>query len=532
MRIRPAIFLLPLLAATLRAADPPLNPLELLNRPREAAPLSPSSPLTDRLPAVVEKALQYLDKWQSPNGAWNRLHEDDQILQNDTDLQWRLNDGPLMRGKEYRDGPVKDIPEVKENENVADTALSARAMLQAVRNGLHPEYAPKIKKSIDFLCNQIDKWNGGAKVKTILIQNRFLDPIHDKTPALGEARYYDSTIDTFFTLSFLAFARDSLTDEALKQRVDRALKILVFKIESTQDKNGVWIDETDPLAKINDFDTDPGVDIAPRLDKESAKKLRNPWGVPRTSPENMALPEGPLWRALNYDGSRKVEDHGAKFRETKNIVAHAQQIRDISLAARLGVEFKPATRYQAEACLLRFFDKGFWGPIEEGPYVRTVSPKAVILTCALAAFYQADLTARYLADQARKQNADANSLAPLDQHAKQARTTLERFTRLYIKYDTLSVTGPTLENLEDCLCAVDLLDPAAAANLRKRLRPILVSRQRTPGNFIAGPNDDWRYYEWIGSDRGEPVFGTATTLPLLLYLEKFNQDGTSKSLGH
>jgi hypothetical protein len=222
-----------MLGGAARGEGPVTDPLQLLDLKPEK--LTHTGRLSLGLRQPIEKGLEFLDLWQSPNGSWDRLENSDPSLH-----PRHVNLNKL--GVILYDGPLKDIPDVQ-TEELADTCLSAQAMLRAVVSGRKPALSKNCLKAIEYVCGKARFWNAD----TIMMQTRWLDPLHDQNPANGEPGYYTPVVDTFFVLSFLVEARSRIENPQYRKMLDEAIPIVLRKIERSQGRDGGWADPTDPL---------------------------------------------------------------------------------------------------------------------------------------------------------------------------------------------------------------------------------------------------------------------------------------------
>jgi len=423
------------LATSILAQSPATDPLSVVQRPRGAdteAHLSPSTQpyASPHLDDAIKRGLTFLKDWQSPNGSWDRLENSDAMLSPDPHIpppSLKPKDfGKLWHSGPY-DGPVKDLAESKDDvEHLADTCLSTAAMLKAIGSGRQPELAKSCSKAIDYVCKQVDLWNAD----TILIQKRFLDPIHDSSsdvfrrpdlpvhPDSLEGLYYDPTVDTFFALRMLSEAKTRVTEPVLAAKIEKAIAILVRKIERSQDRSGkpdrtgTWLDETTPVLFIA---------------------------------------------------------HPPTF------ATHCVAISSFSVAVRNGVTIKP----EVLALAIKYFAK-------EPPQDRReliYDQKHLIL----ATRYDLYLMRCYQLDQAKKPRSGQSTatLKQLEQQLEAERTALQKQIAILVT-EKIRCRGAALDCLPSLILAVREFAPAEAPAFENKLTLALLSRQQHDGHFIAG----------------------------------------------
>lgn len=149
----------------------------------------------------VKKGLAWLIKHQHEDGSWGQGEESAQM------------------------GGAKS--ELAEKPNVADTCMSAMALLRAGNTPKEGEYAKNLTKAIEFICGQIEKSDDKGLFITELRGTR-------TQSKLGQF------IDTFSAAHFLTQVRDKMPDEASTKRVKAAMHKVMDKIEKNQRPDGTW----------------------------------------------------------------------------------------------------------------------------------------------------------------------------------------------------------------------------------------------------------------------------------------------------
>jgi hypothetical protein len=461
------------LASGLLAADPPADPLSLLDQraaeTRAAtAPeffLSPSTRASraNALETAIQKGLTYLEGSQHDNGSFDRL-QSVRIPNVDPVMLAHQQAGVDLDPVMMSDGPDKDAAE-PDTEEIADTALAAETMMLAVNSGRRTELSPRCLKAIDFLCKQIKTWEGD----TIYIQKRMFDPLHDLYPmedryhALAkDVRFYNSTVDTFFALRFLSEARDRIDDPARKTRVQAALDILLSKIIKCQDTNGTWPDETDPARSLPTHRS--------------------------TNRFNRFLPVPP------YDN------------HTANLISHCAAVSAINVASRNGVPIPAEVHYRADNYLLHALTLEKLGGSTKEACLRVIA--------VVAAETQAYETCRALLQQAtsdREHGKDVtiDELNVLRTHLTQAKTDLKASVPYILDIGSIPTEGPALDALPEAIHGMEIVSNGGddATFLISSYR-VFLRRQLADGSIAATPPELLT--------RDDCTYGTATTLRLLM----------------
>jgi hypothetical protein len=441
-------------ASALLAANPPEDPLSLLERraaeTRAATGpeifLSPSTrgSQTAELDLAIHKALQFLEIGQHDNGSWDRVVTSITLSS--------------FQPKKESDALEKDAAEA-DTEHIADTSLSAETLMLAVNSGREPDLAPQCLKAIDYLCQQIKKWEGDR----IYIQKRTLDPLHDPHPLRTDIRFYDSTVDTFFTFRFLCETRDRITDPNRKARVQYAIDVLLTKIVKCQDIHGTWLDEADPMAG----------------------------------------------QGFHKDRT-EVEEYNTR---APNIVTHCVALSAINIAARSGVTVPVETRYRAENYLR--------DALAQDKLRCRTGPDCVLIVAIAAADTEVYETCRALLKTASSPAPQTSAptvdeLNVLRTHATQAKQNLRSIVNTMIAMETIPTSGPALDALPEALKGVKMIAGGDGNNFLSRVSTTLIKHQGADGHIDAT----------IGQPmaRDDDTFGTATSARLLMAVAAAKDD--------
>lgn len=439
----------------------------------------------------IRRGLNFLNQWQNPDGSWDRLEAADPFEQNDPAIKTKMHNGLY-----YFDGPVKDIPENQEVAHVADTCLSGLAMLRSGSTPAKGPYARQIAKAMQFVCLEIDKWDE----KTIYIQKRIFDPLHDTTTSRGEQRYYDPTVDAFFALWFLSAGREQLPAGALHQRTDAAIAKLVHKIVAAQNADGAWPDETDPTINLH------------RTPFEQKSLMGIPLANGGGTVGILPKPEEPF------------------FEPYPNVTSHAVAVLALSEAVRHGVGIPAATRRQADMYLVRGVNSQTLEDLivlcQEGadqPYPFSKIDNIVTgYGSLLAALWASDQLDATLLEQATRQLETAigdesrtlkQRIAGMAEHRKRtAPARNEALTRFaYFRGLKGQVKcGPLLVMMPH------LFDMLQSSQVNSQFHPLMIDylldkQFKADGHFRAG-----REPLRGATDRGDSTYGTAASLLILM----------------
>jgi hypothetical protein len=471
---RGAVAVLLGIVSGLLAADPPQDPLSLLDQRVAAtqaaatAPelfLSPSTmgaPSND-LEAAITKGLIYLEGAQHDNGSFDRLQS---VRPPNADQQAIAHGSAFMKDPILMsDGPDKDAAE-PDTEQIADTCLAAETMMLAVNSGRRPELSPKCLKAIDFLCKQIKTWEGD----TIYIQKRTLDPLHDPRPLEDEhnlnlskdVRFYNSTVDTFFALRFLVEARDRVDDPARRSRVQSALDILMSKIIKCQDVSGTWLDKADPDASFP-FHHNP----------DTVHFIFQP--VPPYDP--------------NVD----------------NLTSHCTAVSAINVAARHGIPIPAEVRYRAENYLHNALQlrKLHAGTTEECIRIMViVAAETEIYETCRAALQQG------LDDLAQHKDISIDQIDALRTHATQAKKDLLAGVPYVFDIGRFPTIGPAIDALPEILTGMRIISDENVHTELARTCNAFIHKQLADGSISAVPTGVLA--------RDDCVYGTATSLRFMM----------------
>ena len=453
---KPALKIGPALLATLLGAasvllaqHPPADPLEFLNmRAAETraatGPLIFLSPSTRRSPSLaledaIHKGLLYLASGQHENGSFDRLESARAVAPPDA----------------VTDGTEKDAAE-SDTEEIADTSLTAETMMLAVNSGRDTDLSPNCLKAIDFLCKQIKKCEGGS----VYIQKRTFDPLHDTYPMGHDTRFYDSTVDTFFTFRFLCEAKERIDDASRKSRIQVAIDILLSKIIRCQDVRGTWADIANPEDPLP-------------YHRNEKMKFFNP--------------------VLPYDY------------HTKNLVTHCVALSAISVAVRGGVPVPVEVRYRAENYLQT--------ALAMENFQEQTKEQCIRILVVAAAETQVDETCRMLlknalADQSQGKEVSAEQLDVLRAHATQARKNLQAVIPHMMELAMVPTEGPALDALPEAIKGLKLVSGENARAFLDRVSKALMQQQGVQGNVHSVPRGILA--------RDDSTFGTATSVRLMM----------------
>jgi hypothetical protein len=433
-------------ASVLLAQHPPADPIEFLNmRAAETraatSPLIFLSPSTRRSPSLaledaIHKGLLYLASGQHENGSFDRLESARGVASSDA----------------VTDGLEKDAAE-SDTEEIADTSLTAETMMFAVNSGRDTDLAPNCLKAIDFLCKQIKKWEGDA----VYIQKRTFDPLHDTYPMGKDTRFYDSTVDTFFTFRFLCEAKERVDDAPRKSRIQVAIDILLSKIIRCQDVRGTWADSANPQDPL-------------------------PY-----HPTKGAFPPAPP-----YDY------------HTKNLVTHCVALSAISIAVRCGVPVPVDVRYRAENYLQN--------ALAMEKFQEQTKEQCIRIVTVAAAETQVDETCRMLlqntlSDQSQSKDVTVEQLNVLRTHAVEARKNLQAVIPHMMELAKIPTEGPAMDALPEAIKGLRLVSRENAHAFLDRVSQTLMQQQHIEGNVPAVLDL---------TARDDSTFGTATSVRLMM----------------
>jgi len=154
-------------------------------------------PLSDE----VKKGLEWLVAHQSNNGGWSQ-GEESQYMGESMDK-------------------IKGIP------NVADTCIATLALVRSGSTPSKGQYAKNVLRAVDFICGEIEK----SDEKSLYITDVKGTRVQTK---LGPY------IDTFMAPLVLTEIKGKMPDEKGNERVIKALKKTMAKIERNQKDDGTW----------------------------------------------------------------------------------------------------------------------------------------------------------------------------------------------------------------------------------------------------------------------------------------------------
>ncbi len=172
-------------------------------KPAEAKRPDPK-PLSDN----VKKGLDWLAKTQAADGGWTQ--------------------GEAVKTNGRSGEPF-------DRSDVADTCMAALALIRAGNTPSKGDYAPNIRKALEFVCGEVEKSSDNG----LLITDIRVTRVQTK---LG------STVDTFASALLLAECRNTMPDEASRKRVVAALDKVMDKIEKSQKEDGRVVDAHDGWA--------------------------------------------------------------------------------------------------------------------------------------------------------------------------------------------------------------------------------------------------------------------------------------------
>jgi hypothetical protein len=149
----------------------------------------------------VKKGLAWLAQQQMENGAWTQ-------------------------GEESSNMGAKKM----ESPSVADTCVTALAMIRSGSTPKDGDYAKNVLKAIEFVCSEIEK----NKDNTLFITDLRGTRVQSK---IGQY------IDTFMACLLLSEAKGCLPDEKNEARLTAALDKVIKKMSDNQNKEGGWGDQ-------------------------------------------------------------------------------------------------------------------------------------------------------------------------------------------------------------------------------------------------------------------------------------------------
>jgi hypothetical protein len=115
--------------------------------------------------------------------------------------------------------------------NVPDTSIATLALLRSGSTPKHGPHANQVRRGVEFICSRVEK----ADEDSLSLR---ADPFNP-TPTLVQQKL-GAHADTFLATLLLAEVRGRMPDERSEQRVRRALRTLVAKMEKHQQKDGTW----------------------------------------------------------------------------------------------------------------------------------------------------------------------------------------------------------------------------------------------------------------------------------------------------
>ncbi len=191
------------------------------------------------LSGTVEKGLDWLVQHQLPNGAWGQ--------------------GEESAGMGGGAG-------LKSVGSVADTGMSALALLRSGSSPAGGKHQKALAKAVDYVCAEVESSDQDSLYVTQVRGTR----------VQGKIGPY---IDTFVAASFLAEVKDRMPDAAGKARVEKALAKIVHKIKKNQQGDGSFA----------------GAGWAPVLSQGMAAK-----GINRAAQAGVDVPADVLEKAEGY----------------------------------------------------------------------------------------------------------------------------------------------------------------------------------------------------------------------------------------
>ncbi len=154
-------------------------------------------PLSDH----VKRGLAWLVATQHENGGWSQGEESTHMGQG--------------------------VAHLKAKPNVADTCVSALALMRAGSTPESGPHAQQIRRGLDSVCSQIEESDSTSLNVTDVRGTRV-------QAKLGPY------VDTFLAALVLAEVKDQMPDEKSRQRVAAALAKVIDKIEKNQKQDGTW----------------------------------------------------------------------------------------------------------------------------------------------------------------------------------------------------------------------------------------------------------------------------------------------------
>ncbi|MCH8241831.1 MAG: hypothetical protein IH897_04365 [Planctomycetes bacterium] len=149
----------------------------------------------------MKSGLDWLVQTQDKSGGWGQ--------------------GEESQGMGHSMDQIKDVP------NVADTSSATLAMLRAGSTPRNGAYSESIRRAIYFVCGEIEN----SDYESLYVTNVRGTRLQAK---LG------TYIDTFLAAALLAEVRDTMPDEADRERVVSALDKVMNKMENNQRQDGSW----------------------------------------------------------------------------------------------------------------------------------------------------------------------------------------------------------------------------------------------------------------------------------------------------
>lgn len=188
----------------------------------------------------TQKGLQWLVEHQNPDGGWGQ------------------GEGQNHQLRQKVEGAQEGY-----QSNVADTATACLALARAGSTPSKGSHAQALRKGVNYICSQIEASDNDSILVTSVRGTR----IQSK---LGP------NIDTFMANLLLVEAKGKMPDTAGNERVAKAVRKVLRKIEKNQNQDGTWSKEG----------------WAPVLSQSMATKSLN-----RAAQEGFAVPESTMARA-------------------------------------------------------------------------------------------------------------------------------------------------------------------------------------------------------------------------------------------
>jgi hypothetical protein len=140
-------------------------------------------------------------------------------------VEHQLSDGAWGQGEESAN--MGGGSQMKDKPSVADTCMAALALVRSGSTPAKGDYSNNILKAVNSVCQEVEKSDKDSLSVTLTKGTR----VQSK---LGQY------IDTFTASLLLAEVQNQMPDETSKQRVAKALKKVLHKIQKNQRSDGTW----------------------------------------------------------------------------------------------------------------------------------------------------------------------------------------------------------------------------------------------------------------------------------------------------